>query len=141
MAFSTQHSKETSPQINITPLIDVLLVLLIIFMIIGPGKSHKFEAKIPDKPSETAQPEPVTPMLLVVSLDQTSSLKLNNHSISAEELSVTLRKIFAERTAIQRTLFIKAPRELHYGAITNVIDLVKSAGAAPIGLQIDYLEL
>lgn len=129
------------PDINVTPLIDVLLVLLIIFMVITPMKPHKFETKIPEKPPDTL-PEDVQPdpSLLVVTISKERKIELNSQGMSAEELGTKLRDELSRRPDDRKTLFIKAPKDIPYGFVVNIIDIVKGAGASPIGLQIDYLE-
>ncbi len=129
------------PDINVTPLIDVLLVLLIIFMVITPMKPHKFETKIPEKPPDTLpedmQPDP---SLLVVTISKERKIELNSQGMSAEDLGTKLRDELSRRPDDRKTLFIKAPKDIPYGFVVNIIDIVKGAGASPIGLQIDYLE-
>lgn len=153
----------TKPNINVTPLIDVLLVLLIIFMVIAPLKPSKFEARIPAEPRDDRLVEPNV-LTLVVAINPDSSLSLNNlndiGSVERPEQVITkLREIFSERRKnqayseraaldadlteeekIEKTVFIKAPREQSYGAVAKVIDAVKQAGAYPISLQIDDLQ-
>jgi biopolymer transport protein ExbD len=129
------------PNINVTPLIDVLLVLLIIFMVITPLKPHKFETKIPEKPPDEVDPNALPdPGLLVVTVNKERKIELNTQPLSAEELGVRLKEEIDKRPADRRTLFIKAPKDLPYGFVVNLIDIVKGAGASPIGLQIDYLD-
>ncbi len=148
------------PQINVTPLIDVLLVLLIIFMVISPLKPSRFETRIPGDPEKPDAPP--SPELLVVGISKNANLELNGLKAMG---SVTdplvlidkLRFIFSERTKngvvnqnlddslpledrIQKTVFIKAPKSVAYGDVVKVIDGVKRAGAYPISLQIDDLE-
>lgn len=149
------------PAINVTPLIDVLLVLLIIFMVVSPGKPTDFKMKIPREPkSDDAQANPDT---LIVAVNSDSSLRLNKNeefgTIDApEKLVEKLSAVFRERARnrvysqnaefrtdlteaekIERTVFIKAPRLLGYGRVVKVVDAVKTAGANPISLQIDDL--
>jgi len=150
----------TKPNINVTPLIDVLLVLLIIFMVITPLKPSAFQAKIPQEPKPGAEPNPHT---LVVSVSKDSSLSLNKESgigtvESPERVVSILKETFAQRVTnrafsealtgenglseeerIEKTVFIKAPRGLDYGSVAKVIDAVKQSGARPISLQIDDL--
>lgn len=146
------------PEINVTPLIDVLLVLLIIFMIITPMKPAKIEAKIPQEPVNDAAE--VSPLALVVTVDGTGRLQLNNepfHSSIDEPkvLIARLNEIFLQReinrafatgtdkTAnprIEKTVFIKAPSNLAYGPVASVVDIVRSSGATPVSLQIDRLD-
>ena len=146
---------EAVPRINVTPLIDVLLVLLIIFMVITPVKPSKFEAKVPAEPKDQqnldVKPNPLT---LVVSINRnTRQLLLNNEPAGnvdePDALFNALKTIFTQReqndvrregtNEIEKTIFIKSPTSIKYGDVARVIDTVKAAGAQPIGLQIDDL--
>ncbi|MBX7171483.1 MAG: biopolymer transporter ExbD [Pyrinomonadaceae bacterium] len=146
------ENKQVSPNINVTPLIDVLLVLLIIFMVISPLKPSAFRANIPNEPTEGGEPNPHT---LVVSVNSDFSLEINNQkdfgTVDApQNLISKLSQTFHEReessafrpgtNEIEKTVFIKAPRQMKYGEIAKIVDAVKQSGAAPIGLQIDNLE-
>jgi biopolymer transport protein ExbD len=150
-----------TPQINVTPLIDVLLVLLIIFMVASPLKPSAFKARIPAEQNYT-QPVNTNDKALVVVVNPDRTLRLNNRpsgTIGDEVLSKTLADVFAARIAngdisesfaddaarpfndrIERTVFIKAPRGLDYGSVARVVDAAKLSGAYPISLQIDYLD-
>lgn len=157
MGMSTGGSKdEATPNINVTPLIDVLLVLLIIFMIITPVKPSKFEAKVPAEPKEQQQNLEVkpNPLTLVISINRaTRQLLLNNEPTGTidepEALTGKLSEIFKQReindvrregtNEIEKTIFIKSPTSVRYGDVVKVIDAAKMAGAEPIGLQIDDL--
>lgn len=149
------------PDINVTPLIDVLLVLLIIFMVISPLKPAQFETKIPSESIGRGEPNPYT---LVVRINSDETLALNNENemgtvSDAKKLSKRLNQIFAERfekaslneniandrnlsfsDKIQKTVFIKAPKSIAYGEVVKIIDEIKLVGADPISLQIDDLE-
>lgn len=146
---------EATPNINVTPLIDVLLVLLIIFMVITPVKPSKFEAKVPAEPKNQqnldVKPNPLT---LVVSINKdTKAISLNNETAGdvsdATALTAKLTDIFKTRETngvfrensneIEKTIFIKSPTSVRYGDVVKVIDAAKLAGASPIGLQIDDL--
>ena len=148
-------SGEAKPSINVTPLIDVLLVLLIIFMVITPLKPSRFEAKVPaepkDQPQANVKPNPLT---LVVEINKdTKVVTLNNEPFGdvtdTQKLSDKLREIFKQRedngvlregtNEVEKTLFIKSPKTVRYGDVVKVIDASKAAGASPIGLQIDDL--
>lgn len=130
-----------SPNINVTPLIDVLLVLLIIFMVITPLKPHKFETKVPEKPPENLDPNiQPDPSLLVVTISKDRKIDLNSQELDEVGLGERLKKELSERPTDKKTLFIKAPKTINYGYVVQIIDIVKGAGAQPIGLQIDYLD-
>ena len=148
-----ENTKDAAPQINITPLIDILLVLLIIFMVISPLKPAKFEAKLPAESNDGK----MHPRALIVSVDEKLQLRLNNGETlgSTEDtgkLNALLAQTFQERARngvvkqnargdaeTEKTVFIKAPRSVNYGVIAKVVDGVKGAGASPIGLQIEDL--
>jgi biopolymer transport protein ExbD len=143
------------PKINVTPLIDVLLVLLIIFIVVSPARPSRFETKIPREPAarDKAIPDPRT---LVVTVEPDSLLRLNKKSdlgsvAEPEKLTSELADIFRQRveaaaqealdpTAVERTVFIKAGSTTSYGDVAKVVDAVKASGAFPISLAIDDLD-
>jgi len=156
--MSTGSSKGGAvPEINVTPLIDVLLVLIIIFMVITPLKPSRFEAKVPAEPKPEDQqvvPKP-NPLTLVVAINKADrKITLNNEAMGdvsdPSALTNRLSAVFKDREAsgafregtneVEKTLFIKSPRSVRYGDVVKVIDAAKQAGAQPIGLQIDDLE-
>lgn len=129
-----------SPDINVTPLIDVLLVLLIIFMVVAPLKPAQFETKVPQK-NNTAQDQPNNETLMVVlKTDNTIEFPARN-KVNPEELQERLTRALADRPEDQRTVIVAGPTELAYSNIVNVIDIIKGSGAETIGLQIDALDL
>ncbi|MBA2620041.1 MAG: biopolymer transporter ExbD [Acidobacteria bacterium] len=156
MSTGKSGSGDAQPNINVTPLIDVLLVLLIIFMVISPLKPSRFEAKVPAEPKPDdqtiAKPNPLT---LVVAVNKSDlKLALNNETMgdvtNPDDLTNKLKETFQGREAngvfregtneVEKTVFIKSPRSVKYGDVVKVIDAVKQAGAQPIGLQIDDLQ-
>ena len=152
---------ESKPNINVTPLIDVLLVLLIIFMVISPSKPSTFKAKVPQETkTDDLLPNPNT---LIVTINPDSSLKLNQEDSGSiaepqslmEKLSGEFEKrlqngIYDENLfgrsdlpneeKVLKTVFIKAPKNFSYGEVAKVVDAVKLSGANPVGLQIDGLD-
>ena len=137
-----------APNINVTPLIDVLLVLLIIFMVAAPLRPHRFLAKLPSVPQPEDRDLKPHPHTLVVTIQPDRTLKLNQetdmgtiHDLSP--LALRLKETFEERLRNhidQKTVFIKAPRSLPYGDVVRVLDGLKATGAKPIGLQLDDLK-
>jgi biopolymer transport protein ExbD len=129
------------PNINVTPLIDVLLVLLIIFMVISPTKPHRFEAKTPEKPPENQPDTPPDPFILVVSVSKGGGYKLNQtEAKSLADLQTLLKNALDGRPADRKAVFVKAPSPTLYGEVVKVIDVIKIAGASPIGLQTEALD-
>jgi biopolymer transport protein ExbD len=164
MGGSTKGGSQAEPYINVTPLIDVLLVLLIIFMVVTPLKPSRFKADIPTQrdPNEDLSKLKPNPLTLVVSISPDLQLKLNQDNIGSVNdtapLSQKLTAVFQERKTqrafkvgmetrtdlpeeerIEKTVFVKAPRSLKYGEVVKVIDAIKGAGANPVGLQVDDL--
>ncbi|MGI8469754.1 MAG: biopolymer transporter ExbD [Pyrinomonadaceae bacterium] len=153
---------ESRPVINVTPLIDILLVLLIIFMAISPLKPARFEAKIPAESKDNGGEPNINTLIVTINADSSLALNgeknlgtINDPQKLVAKLSEMFQKrlenhVYADETEmktdlpegekIQKTVFIKAPRNLPYGEAVKVIDSVKISGAKPIGLQIDNLE-
>ncbi len=153
----------TKPIINVTPLIDVLLVLLIIFMVVAPLKPSSFKTRVPQNPTNDDRVRP-NDRTLVAAVDKDGSIRLNKESglgdtSDPSKLVDRLRDVFDKRQAnndisesfaddagrpftdrIERSVFIKAPKGTGYGKVAGLIDAVKMAGAYPISLQIDDLE-
>jgi biopolymer transport protein ExbD len=133
-------TKPAAPFINVTPLIDVLLVLLIIFMIISPSQASKFDTRIPDRP-EPEQPVVDNTQTLVVTINRIGGYALNMQPAKTlNELQSQLSRALDGRPADLRAVFLKAPRELSYGEVAKVIDVMKTAGCAPTVLQIENLD-
>ena len=160
--MSTNTVVRNKPFINVTPLIDVLLVMLIIFMVAAPLRPHSFSTKVPAQPKELA--DVINDLTLVVTVEPDRTLKLNSLTTDmgtvddSAKLSNFLVALFNERKRnhvyreemisridipeqyrIEKTVFIKAPRSLPYADVVRVLDSLKGVGASPIGLQIDDL--
>ena len=152
-----------APTINVTPLIDVLLVLLIIFMVAAPLKPHRFMAKVPEEAHNRTDIQPhIDTLVVTIELDRTLKLNSLTDMGTVDDLSPLIAKLvttFAERTRnrayrldmasrvdlpdsqrVERTVFIKAPRSITYGEVARVMDGLKGSGADPIGLQLDDLK-
>ena len=164
MSSGGGSSTRAVPYINVTPLIDVLLVVLIIFMVVTPLKPSSFKADVPTQrdPNEDVSKLKPNPLTLVVSITQDLQIKLNSDSMGSvndtSALASKLQQTFQQRKTqhaykvgmetatnisedlrIEKTVFVKAPRALHYGDVVKVIDAIKGAGASPVGLQVDDL--
>jgi biopolymer transport protein ExbD len=142
------------PYINVTPLIDVLLVMLIIFMVVTPLKPSRFKALIPEPPKEEPANVKAYELNLRVDIAKDLKLTLNGEAIGSVndtgKLSSTLADLFKKRTdqhaykpgtdEVEKTVYVKAPRSIKYGEVAKVIDAIKGAGASPVGLQVDALD-
>ena len=158
-----EHSKySTVPTINVTPLIDVLLVMLIIFMVAAPLKLAKFETKLPSEPEQQDLAPNDQTLVVIVNPDRTLKLNGLTEMGTLDDLSVINAKLVAvfsdrlknrafrhglelrtdlsDKQRVEKTVFIKAPRHFSYGEIARLIDGIKGTGADPIGLQLDDLQ-
>jgi biopolymer transport protein ExbD len=162
---TSTHARAAAPSINVTPLIDILLVLLIIFMVITPLRPARFKALVPSPmPEDTFVKK--SPLTLVVEVDAGRRLRLIRGIETVAEGTIEDPAGVAARLAeewrgrklggvwktgmeartdappderIERTVFVRAPRSARYGEVAKVIDAVKGAGAQPVGLQTEAL--
>jgi biopolymer transport protein ExbD len=157
----TVKDHTAKPFINVTPLIDVLLVLLIIFMVVTPLRPARILAKIPSPPDDRRLDVNIDTLVVTIKEDRTLMLNGLTDMGSVNDMSrvrETLADLFqrrrenhvyrdemigrldlADELRIEKTVFIKAPRSIPYGEVARVVDGVKGSGASPLGLQIDNL--
>ena len=124
---------EPRPDMNVTPLVDVVLVLLIIFMVITPLLAKTFWIHTPKQEKEEVdarelQTDPISPLVLRVGADR--SLELNGTTVTYEELPGRLRRVFAART--DHVLFFDADDRAAYGFVVQVMDQAREGGAVTI---------
>lgn len=129
-----------SSQINVTPMIDVLLVLLIIFMVIAPVLPRGENARLPQPAKIAATVQPGTPVVLeILKLKNGDvSFRINNQDISRVQLVSKLSSIYANRA--RRVLFLKGDDQLSFNQVAEVIDMGHAAGVDDIGLMTPRLQ-
>ena len=123
------------PFMNVTPLVDVVLVLLIIFMVIAPMMVKQFWLHVPKKESAAAamaEPPADAPVPIVVSVRADGSVWINADLVPLEELGTRLERIFAART--DRLVFFDADDRLPYGDAVQVLDTARGGGATSIAV-------
>lgn len=132
------RKRRIQSQINITPLIDVLLVLIVIFMVIAPVPSTGLNAAIPSQsPASIARPKPPQDYL-VLSVEKDGAITLNQTVVnSMADLTTKLQDIF--RTRNDRTIFVQGAKNLEFDAIAHIIDTAIGSGASRIGLLTDEI--
>jgi len=124
--------------INMTPMIDILLVLLIIFMVITPLTPHGLEALAPEPPDKKNQPPPDNDRTVVIQIDKQKNVKINQEDTDFDKLGPRLEQIF--KTRAERVVFVKGDPDLEYQTVARAIDIAKGAQIDKVGLMTPKLE-
>lgn len=136
--MNERRREHATPFINVTPLIDVLLVLLIIFMVISPARPYRFETRAPEQSDQPDCGE--CDLTLVVSINASGGYQINHLPMpTLDQLQARLYEALNGRPANRKAVFIKVPRRTPYSEVIKVIDAMKAAGSAPIGMQLEDL--
>jgi biopolymer transport protein TolR len=141
MSFSTAGGGPSAPQMNVTPLIDVLLVLLIIFMLVVIQEKPKgFDAQVPQEPDpkDHSIPPPQTTIVIQVRDGKDADhpeVRINDQAVAWTDLRQRLVDIFAIR--VERIAFVKADDDIDFERVADVIDTAHNAGVDRLGLLHD----
>ena len=134
MAFSPSSGGGggPTPQMNVTPLVDVVLVLLIIFMVVAPLLVKQLHLATPPQQTQTALPQTPDDPQVLVRLDADGTVRLNSAPIDPAALEDKLRRVFAAR--VDDVVFFEADDHANYAQAVRVMDTLRAAGALTIGV-------
>ncbi len=130
MSMTVGGKKGAMANINITPYIDILLVLLIIFMVITPIRQMDLDVKVPQ--TSDNKEGPIDPSVIVVSVGEAAQIAINQEATTIVDLGPKLLEIYSKRA--NKNMFVSASAKLPYGDVVKVIDIAKGAGVQDIGL-------
>jgi biopolymer transport protein TolR len=138
MTMNQAESEAMAAEINVTPMIDVLLVLLIIFMLIVPTISNGEAALVPKPAKKDAHVNSAVVLEVVSGIGGQTGFRINQQSVSNQDLPGKLEAIYANRA--DRSLFVKADDEVAFAKVAGVIDLAHAAGIDRVGLLTPRVE-
>jgi biopolymer transport protein TolR len=136
--FSVKVSQTMNSEINVTPLVDVVLVLLIIFMVVTPLLEKDIEVRVPDS-DDIEEITDVPPDQLVVSLDADGNLKINADAISAPDYVERLKRMVAAKPRGERLVFFMADDKTNYARLVTALDGARAAGAETLGMMTEKI--
>jgi biopolymer transport protein TolR len=128
-----------TPSMNVTPLVDVVLVLLIIFMVVTPLLAKQFWINLPNQVDKQEPPASDDDTALVVRVTKSGQITVNTEVVSAAELTPRLRRMLSARK--DRTIFFDADEEADFGKAVTVMDLARGGGATTIAVVTAPLKL
>jgi biopolymer transport protein ExbD len=132
--FSVKKSSSANADINVTPLVDVVLVLLIIFMVVTPLLEKDILVRVPQA-EQVEQQKEVPKDQLVVRISEQGELKINTETVAWDKYVDRLRVILAPRAPSDKVVFVVAEDKLNYGKLVAALDGAKQAGAEALGMM------
>jgi len=137
--MTIRRASPPNSDINVTPLVDVVLVLLIIFMVVTPLLEKDIEVKVPDT-QKTDTVEDVPQDQLIVSVNDKGEIKINTEVVKEEDYVNRLKRMVAAKAAGEKLVFFMPDEKANYGTLIKVLDGAKQAGAETLGMMTELPE-
>jgi len=125
----SNNSRETMSQINVTPLVDVMLVLLVIFMVTAPMMQQGVQVNLPKAETKSL---PAPEESVIVSIERSGTVFINSAAVPAGELRSRLAEMFASKS--KKEVFLKADKDVPYGDVVKTMAEIKGAGIERLGM-------
>ncbi|MDD2389799.1 MAG: protein TolR [Desulfobacterales bacterium] len=132
---SGSNNNQLMSDINVTPFVDVMLVLLIIFMVTAPMMVQGVNVSLPQT---TSQPLPANDEALIISIDNKNQIFINDMNVSLDFLQEKLKNILGSNT--EKNVYLRADKDISYGMVVRVMSEIKGAGVEKLGMVTDPLD-